>query len=244
MAVTEIRGSTTDIDEKTGEAVATVSWHCESLSEAKFDVPRTYDGYDLTSKRISPWDRVNGHYLAACQYRGTDNDDDQPSESTGTFEIVAEEREVPIENFPDRQWLIDEYGAFEDNGILKFPMRIPKRTGLGTGLQRSWVQSRGEGIDNPLFNARTYPEVYEVAVWTFFSKRVPVSLIRTAGTIIETLPAGFDGQGKNQYWRVEKPHRIKQGSGWRITWRARSLEGQPMLQALAEGLEEIAEAKG
>lgn len=237
MALTEIRGSTIDTNSESGQTVASVKWHCTSLSEARSSVPATYEGLDLTTKRIVPYNNVSGQYVAECSYAGTDAEDD-PNEDAGTFEIISEEREEPIENFPDRQWLIDEYGAYESDGLLKFPMRIPKKTGTGTGLQRSWVSSKGKGLDNPLFNARTYPVIYEVAVRVYFSKRIPASLLAEAGTIISRLPSGFGNQGSGRKWWVERPHRVKQGGAWQITWRARSLDGLPMLATLAVGLEE------
>lgn len=238
MAITEMRGSSLDQNAETGEWGATVSWHADSLAAAKRDVPIYYSGLQLLTKRITPYSNVAGQYVAACTYGGIE-DEPGDGEEDGSFELIPEEREEPIENFPDRDYLVAEYGAYEDNGVLKFPMRIPRKTDSVTGLAPSrtakpWALG---GENNPLFNCRTYPVVYEVAVRTFFRKTFPARLLNEAGRVIERLPSGFGNQGGERRWWVERPHRVRVGTGWRITWRARSLDGLPMLDGVISALQ-------
>lgn len=240
MAVTLEYGSKLEQNVETGEWSASARYVCDSLAEAKASVPLTYEGLALLSKSIGQW-RGTSKYAADCRYGGIEQEGPD-GEDDGSFEILPEEREVPIENFPDRDYLISEYGAFEDGGVLKFPMRLPKKTDSRTGLRPSKAAGPWSlgGENNPLFNVRTYPEIYEVAVRTFFRKTFPSRLLQEAGTIITRLPSGFGNQGGTErQWWVERPHRVRVGNGWRITWRARSLEGLPALAGVIQAKQEV-----
>jgi hypothetical protein len=242
MAVREEYGSQINENVETGEWDGSVTWVCDTRAEAMYSVPVFYEGLALTTKSIVPW-KGTTQFAARCKYQG------QPGEASdgdedGTFEIIPEEREVPIESYPDREFLVENYGAFLDGDVLKFPQRIPRRASSGTGLApvRGAAPWAAGSQTNPLNGVRTFPMVYEVAIRTFFRKRFPARLDRQANTIIDELPAGFSnlrGPEKREWW-VEKAHRVGVGDGVRITWRARSLEGQPALRGLIAAQEESA----
>lgn len=203
---------------------------CDSEEEAMFGIPAIYLGLGLSAGGGARWEA--GKWTRDASYKGFP-DGFEPRESQETYELEGEFREEKIENFPDRELLEEEYGAYydEESNLIQFPETIPtpvaKRMG---GLTKS---QKKEG-PNPLYGLRTYPVFYEIARHGYVRERVPADVHKRKGTVVDRLPSGFDYQGTAQHWWVDAPRLSKSGRFWRITEIYREIDAMPHLIALAQ----------
>jgi hypothetical protein len=201
-----------------GRIKISVQWLADSRTEALRDIPKVYEGLVWAGHSATPFlSRDDGRYLVPANYEGLL--DDQAAELE-QYELDGELREVKIETFPDREILRKEWGASEENGRLIFAPKIKRPSEGGTGLG----PNKEEEIDNPFFNSTSYPVEYAVATMRLLRKRVPPSLERAVGTVVSSIPSGFDYQGNATSWLVSPLRRRKAGNMWEITVQYRQVD--------------------
>lgn len=210
----------------------TIRWRMDTRSEAIRGVPPYHEGLPLESIKGTPWIGKNSDYLVDAIYSGIPDTISAGSEEReeDSYELITEEREVPIEKFPDQEWLKENYGSYIDasTGEMKFYLELTKyleKNRLGTPLTINNVgQGRGTvSVRNPLFGTKSFPVPYTVAIWRFVRKRVPAKAEKEAMTVIDKLPRGFDWGGPKLQWYVRPLQKRKTGNAWEIEWRAEEL---------------------
>jgi hypothetical protein len=215
--------------DRQGRVKFTVRWKMDTRSEALRSVPVKFEDLPLETVRGTPWIGSDGAYLVDAVYTGII---DELSASLGDgendqYELITEEREVPIEKFPDIPWLKETYGAFGGEGGMDFPETLPAPASrIGTPLtiaNTGAKQGEGGEVPNPMWNTKTYPVPYTVAVWRFVRKTVPTDVERQAMTVIDRLPSGFDWRGPKLQWYVRPIQKRKTGNAWEVEWRAEEL---------------------
>jgi len=242
----EIKGRKFTFDDN-GLVTFFLRWHCETEDEALFDVPATYRGLTRRGHSGGVWDGNTSQWIVDAIYKGlADGGDSGFGEELATYRVYGEWREEPIETFPERQRLIDENGGYIEEGKLKFSETKPLSAaaavggalgvavGFAVGLSTpSAAQGSSGGETNPMFNVTTYPVYYEVAEMTYVDTRVAAEVRRDVGTVVESLPAGFDYDGDAKAWLVDVPSIDKQGNAYRITRRWKQVDELKHLQVLA-----------
>lgn len=225
-----------------GAVFFTLQYHCDTEDEALFSIPTTYRGLLRYSHDGGQW--VGSEWVVTAKYRGLPASASYDPEEFDQYSIEGEWREEPIEAFPNRKLLIDNYGAYVEDGKLKFPEKLPSTAqgaadalgfaaGFAIGLALSDAGgSADDGEDNPLFGVRSYPVYYDMAEHRYVRETVPGDLTRKAGTIVESLPSGFDYDGDATAWLVDKPSRFKQGNCWRIVERYKEVDELKHIRAL------------
>ena len=206
-----------------------------SRSEALTGVPPLVDGLPISSKSAQPWLGDAGPWIVDAVYEGVIED---PDPEQDVFEIRTEEREQKLVTFEPREKLVEEYGAIvgEADGAetLTFPATLPgPPTRMGQPLTLS---NRGSGPaerPNPLYGATSFPVFASVAIWRLVRKRVPQSLQRQSGSLIDKLPSGFEYNGPAEMWWVRPLQVRKTGNAWEIEWTALEISKFPDLEALA-----------
>jgi hypothetical protein len=191
----------------------------DSRTEALTGLPKSVDGLPIAGTRGSVWISKNdGRHVVDAVYEGLIDD---PDESLDEYELITEEREQKIEAFRPRDILLTDYdGSYDEKtGDLIFPPTMPKpKNRLGQPLTLS-TTSESE-TPNPLYGAKTYPVPHTTAVWRLVRKRVPTSLAKQEGTVIDRLPSGFDYTGPKKSWYVRPLQKRKRGNAWTIEWTA------------------------
>lgn len=207
----------------------TIRWRMDTRVEAIRGVPPFHEGLPLESVKGTPWIGKNGDYLVDAIYQGIPDTISAGSEERqeDSYELITEEREVPIEKFPDQEFLQEKYGAFNNNeGKLEFPYLLPagqSKFGRALTLDSMKNESKRVSETNPLWNTKSFPVPYTVAVWRLVRKRVPKKLENEAMTVIDNLPSGFDWNGPKLQWYVRPLQKRKTGNAWEIEWRAEEL---------------------
>lgn len=191
----------------------------DSRTEALTGLPKFVEGLPLAGTRGSVWiSKDDGRHVVDAVYEGLIDD---PDESLDEFELITEEREQKIEAFRPRDILLTDYdGSYDEKtGDLIFPPTMPKpKNRLGQPLTLA-TTSESE-TPNPLYGAKTYPVPHTTAVWRLVRKKVPGSLTKQEGTVIDRLPSGFDYTGPKKQWYVRPLQKRKRGNAWTIEWTA------------------------
>lgn len=211
---------------KDGRLRFTVQWLADTRAEAINDIDLTFEGLPFAGLSGSPWLSEEGEYKVTANYEGLIED---PDESMDQVEMVPELREVKIENFPDRQLLKDEYGAYEEDGRLKFSPKLPRKSRGGSGLS---LRDQDPDEDNPFLNTTTYAVEYEVAVHRFVRLKFPAYLHKISNTVVEKIPSAFEYSGDATSWYVAPIARRKVGNMWDITVRYKEVNPFKDLEAL------------
>lgn len=204
----------------------------DTRTEALTGLPRTVEGLPLVGTRSTPWVSKNdGRYVVDASYEGLIED---PDEAFDEYDLITEERETKIESFRPFDVLFEDFGAYTDlqTRQVMFPEYLPKpKSRLGQPLT---LNNRGSEAEtpNPLFGAKTFPLPHTTAVWRLVRKRVPTSLTRQEGTVIDRLPSGFDYSGPKKQWYVRPLQKRKSGNAWQIEWSAMQVTGFPDLEVL------------
>ncbi len=223
---TQIKGKSFQVSD-TGLCAFRLRFFCDTEDDALTGIPGSYRGLLRRGNNGAEWDAGADKWIVDVTYQGLASGD--PAESLDQFELDGEFREEPIESFSDRAWLASNYGAYIDpaDGLLKFPEYLPVSTGSGFSATSS--SSRQQ---NPLFGLRTYPVYYEVATHTYVRTNVPASVRKRKGTIVNSLPGGFEYQGDVKTWFVDAPKTSKRGNAWTITERYKELDQFKAIAAL------------
>lgn len=208
-----------------GMIAITLNYLCDSEDEAIFGVPINYRGLIRRGHNGGTWDPDDEKWKVNVTYQGL-ADGASPSEDLDTFNIDGEFREEPIESFPNRQLLVANYGAYYEEGRIKFPETL-SGTKAATGLSSARAAEK-----NPFFGVTSYPVYYEVASHTYVRPSVPARVHRERGTVLDRLPSGFDYQGNSKSWFVDAPSLKKIGNCWSITERYKDLDDLVHLNAL------------
>ena len=123
----------------------TVDWAMDNRAEAISGIPRVFETLPFAGASGGPWINEEGKYIATARYEGVV---DEPTEADDDYDISGELREVKIEEFPNRELLKTEFGAYEEDGRLKFPATIPKE-----GASREFGPlPPSQEVENPFFN--------------------------------------------------------------------------------------------
>lgn len=198
-----------------GRVRISVQWLVDTRAEAINEIPSSYEGLGFAGTQAQPLTKKNGKYVVNASYEGLTDGAASGDPAFDQYEIIGEDREVKIEQFPSWGLLMDEFGAFIEDGKLKFPETLPKKSKIGSGLGSVFDSEETE--DNPMFGVTTYPEEYELARWSMIRRSVPRSIEKMARTVVNKLPAGFDYRGEAESWYVRPLQRRKVGSVWSIT---------------------------
>jgi len=212
---------------RTGLITLRLRYLCDTEDEALFQVPQNYRGLLTESISGATWAVNDDKWIIDVTYQGLAAGD--PSAELDQFDIQGEYREEPIESFPDQNYLRTNYQAFIDptDGRLKFPETLSR------SKSSSSFSSNKKGTEkNPLFGLTSYPVCYEVASHSYVRSQVPSSVHKRKGTIIASLPSGFDYNGDSRAWFVDAPLVRKSGNAWTITERYKEMNDLPHLVGL------------
>lgn len=215
----------------------------DSRLDALTKYPRTMEGLAFAGANGEPRTNHAGKWIMDLRYEGLI---EEPTEKDDTYQLRGEEREVPIENFPDRELLRKEVGAFEDNGMLKFTEKLPKSSELGSALTLDSYKTGSAEVDNPLFNTRSYPVEYQVAVWKLVRRQVPQILVGMVGTVQTKLPKGFSGMGAkaDANWYVRPLITSKRGNSVEIEVQFKEISKFSALEMLEKLLKRNQKGRG
>ncbi len=133
-----------------------------SESEALLAALPVSIGLPEVDRNISEWDVDNSGFIVQANFEGLV---DEPGEDQDQYIIRPEWREEPIEAFPDRGTLETKYGAYEEEGRIKFPQYMERPSELGGS-------SAKEDEPNPLFGTTTYPVMRITASHSYVRFRV------------------------------------------------------------------------
>lgn len=200
----------------------------DSRRDALRDYPRTFEGLGWAGANGTPFSTKDGKWILAANYEGLLED---PTAEEDTYDMRGEEREVPIENLPDRELLKSDWGAYEEGERLLFRPKLARSNQIGEVLNLDSYNGSSE-IDNPLFGATSYPVEYQVAVWRMVRRRVPASILKLPGTVQKSLPAGFDRVDPNKKWYVRPLVTSKRGSLTRIEVQFKEISNFTAIEAI------------
>ena len=215
----------------------------DSRLDALTKYPRTMEGLAFAGANGEPRTRHDGKWIMDLRYEGLI---EEPTEKDDSYDLRGEEREVPIENFPDRSILEKEFGAYEYDGALLFPYRLPRDSST-TALAAYEGYKADENKDiNPLFNCRSYPVEYQVAIWSLTRKRVPQIIVGMVGTVQTKLPSGFSGMGakSDASWYVRPLQTRKRGNSVEIQVQFKEISKFSALEALEKLLKSRQKGRG
>jgi len=211
----------------------------DSRNEALTGIPRSVDGLPLAGVAGAIWiSKTDGRHVVDVIYEGLMTE--FPDGEYDDFELITEEREMPIETFEPFDELFDKYSGFYDSqdGQLKFTSKIfgrkKERNAIGQPLTLDTMKAyqNNENPPNPMYGVTSYPVTHTAAVWRLVRKRVPSSLIKQERTVIDRLPAGFDYSGPKKNWYVRPLQKRKSGNAWTIEWSAMEVSEFKHLEAL------------
>ena len=103
----------------------------------------------------------------------------------GRFELDCMDEMVPIEQHPDRDFLMQAYGGRVESGRLVFDptYSASANSGLSGGASGS--------LRNPKFGVRFAPILSAVFRHVQVTQSVPTDIWESCGKVIQQLPAGF-----------------------------------------------------
>lgn len=208
----------------------------DSRNEALTGIPGSVDGLPLVGVSGAIWiSKTDGRHLVDVIYEGIMTE--FPDGEYDEFELITEEREMPIESFYYQGDLSSDYGAYTDpdtNRIL-FPPTLPKaKSQIGRPLTLETMKDTSKEEPNPLYGTTTYPVTHTAATWRLVRKRVPNSLIKQERTVIDRLPSGFDYSGPKKSWYVRPLQKRKSGNAWTIEWNAIEISEFKDIEALLD----------
>jgi hypothetical protein len=205
----------------------------DSRNEALTGIPRSVDGLPLAGVSGAVWiSKTDGRHVVDVIYEGLMTE--FPDGEYDEFELITEEREMPIGTYEPLSLLYEEYGAYTVNqSTFAFSEFLPKSgSQLGRPLTLDTMKNKDKEEPNPFFGVTTYPVTHTLAVWRLVRKRVPNSLIKQERTVIDRLPAGFDYSGPKKSWYVKPLQKRKSGNAWTIEWSAMEVSEFKHLEAL------------
>jgi len=204
----------------------------DSRNEALTGIPGSVDGLPLVGVSGAIWiSKTDGRHIVNVIYEGIMTE--FPDGEYDDFELITEEREMPIETYTPFEILVEEYGAISNTETKRteFPETLPKQPSrLGQALTLDTM--RGKETPNPFYGVTSYPVTHTSAVWRLVRKRVPNSLIKQERTVIDRLPSGFDYSGPKKNWYVRPLQKRKSGNAWTIEWSAMEVSEFKHMEAL------------
>lgn len=210
--------------DKQGRVVFNVRWKMDSRTEALRNVPVAFEGLPLEGVKGSPWIGKDGEWLVDAVYQGLTGDSPVDAETTDEYELITEVKEVPLEQFPDLEYLKEEFGVefvYRDGQAFPLYSSVKPSTRIGTPLTLNSARAVPES--SPLEGVTSYPWPYVVAVWRFTRRTVPQSVVRDELSVIDRLPSGFDWRGPKLNWWVQPLQKRKVGNAWSMEWRAQEI---------------------
>lgn len=182
---------------------------------------------EIGERQFVEWDKDNNGFLIDAKFEGIVI---EPTKSDDQHMIAGEWREERIEAFPLRQKLIDEYGAYEEEGQLKFPQYLPSG-GRSKGSFQNATTSNAE--TNPLFGTTSYPVLRLVATQTMVRAVVPSSVYSEVGSVVKSLPGTFAPLSPpKRTWIVDTPVTRIRGNGVEIVRKWKEVDDLKHLEAL------------
>ncbi len=226
--MTETKGRRFAVDSK-GLVTWTVPYFADSEGDLA-NLPTQYRGALRTGASGAEWDAGEGKYVVTVTYQGFDPSQGAASGELDSYEITPEWREEPIESHPDVAALKAQYGGTVDpsDGRLKFSETLDGKGGGGTGFGGTKKSS----AKNPLFGVTTYPVLRLVATHSYVRDHIPKGIMSKPGTVVKSLPAGFEGEGNDKTWICDTPQIRKRGNAWEITERWKDVDRLEHLQVL------------
>jgi hypothetical protein len=199
----------------------TVSTEAEARSAGALSI----DGIPVTDRR---WERIQSgteRWRVTVSYEGIDQDQSPEEGSVGIKQVVREE---PIEAHPRIEQLKEQYGGTEDDeGNVKFPVRLPEgKGGSGTGFG----SRKGRAGRNPMYGMKTFPKRGAEWTRTYFRKSLPSDLLDKAGRTTATLPGGVKAP-PGKLWVYGPSEAVEKGASIQITERA-TLEDEDVAKAI------------
>lgn len=220
---TQIKGKSFQVSD-TGLVAIRLRYFCDTEDDALFGIPSTYRGLTRRGHNGAVWDASEDQWIVDVTYQGLVSGD--PAIDLDQYEIQGEFREEPIESYPDRAGLVSTYGAYIEEGRIKFPETMPTKASTGFTSGKTSTQQ------NPLFGLTSYPVYYEQASHTYVRTSVPASVHNKVGTVLSNLPGGFEYDGPARAWFVDAPLLRKTGNCWTITERYKEMDAMKHINAL------------
>lgn len=222
----------TEEEDRLGKVTIRRRYLCDTKQEARTGLPSAVEGLVRVGRRASPWiSTTDGRYIADAVYEGVFDD---PDETFDEYELLTEEREMPIETFKPIEDLLEEYnGSFNNEGNkINFQSELATQRESRIGRPITLDAMKESRIYNPMFGVTTYPATHTVATWRLVRKRVPQSLIKQERTVIDRLPSGFDYSGPKKNWYVRPLQKRKSGNAWTVEWSAFEVSEFQHMEAL------------
>lgn len=204
------------------------TFFADTLSEAiGSDLPNPFGYGTFISRTGGEWDAETDRWILTANYEGLVG---EVAASNDDYSLDAEFSEEPIESHPEIQTLMERYsGTRRDDGRVEFAETIEGRATGGTGLSNA----RRGSQKNPMFGVTSYPAMRMVASHTYVRPSIPGSVYRKVGTVLKSLPSGFDEPG-GRAWIVMPPLARRRGDAWEITERYRDIGDEPHAEILAQ----------
>jgi hypothetical protein len=211
--------------DRQGRYKVTVRWKMQSRTEAIRGIPLTFEGLPLESARGAPWIGKDGDWLVDAVYQGlVENAEPKEKDANDEYELITEVREVPLEQFPDLEFLKEQFGVeFVYRDGKAFPLYSSVRPSRRIGTPLTLDSAKATPESSPMEGVTSYPWPYVVAVWRFTRRTVPQSVVNDELSVIDRLPAGFDWRGPKLNWWVQPLQMRKVGNAWSIEWRANEI---------------------
>jgi hypothetical protein len=222
-----IKGTRFGVD-KRGLLTGNATYLCDGLSEAvSGTLPNPFGSGQFVGRSGGEWDTGEEKWVVQGNFEGVVF---EPGPESEDYSLDAEFSEEPIEAHPSITTLMERYqGTKGDDGRVQFAELITGQSGGGSGLSNN----RQRTEKNPFFGVQSYPAMRMVAQHSYVRRSVPNSIYRKVGTVLNSLPAGFDEPGGRK-WVVMPPLARRRGDGWEITERYKDVGDDPHVEILSQ----------
>jgi len=218
MATLRRPGITGGKNEETGEVDVTVSHFVSTESEILTVGDASFWGVPLLDRKFGNWepDTDTAGFQVDLQYRGVRPEDEESIGEVWTFDDTF--REVPVEQHPDLDNLLEEYGGVIIDGKVEWIDNFQFGSGVDIGLRVSGNEASSSATRHPFSGEDSILVFYSVATREYFTKNLS-SAYRGVGEIYAQLPG--DGpritweHGQNWIKRMPRPR--TSGDGWMVS---------------------------
>jgi hypothetical protein len=227
-----IKGTRFSVD-KRGLLTASATYLCDGLSEAvSGNLPNPFGSGQFIGRSGGEWDTGEEKWVVTGNFEGVVF---EPGADSEDYSLDAEFSEEPIESHPAISTIMQRYqGTKDEEGRVQFAETITGSGSGGSGLSNTRQRSE----KNPFFGVQSYPAMRMVAAHTYVRRTVPNSIYRRVGTVLNSLPSGFDEPGGRK-WVVMPPLARRRGDAWEITERYKDVGDDPHVEILSKLVQRV-----
>lgn len=209
-----------------GVETGSITWHADTLSEAREVGDATIGGVPMTQRQISPSDKDPQTYMVTLSYEGQATDGKPPGQEINeSVEGEALFVQEPIELHPSIGTLLEKFNGYRDpaDGTVKFaPTLGSGKPSAGTGLSAGGKASS----PNPLAGRKTFAVAGCEVLHTYVRDQLPSDLFDDLNAILDNLPGSLPSNGRpstprGRNWMKMAPRWISRGNVVQIIDRYR-----------------------